>query len=101
MMLGKLQRAHPTLRGHFAPAYLVGNNILRAYLFYIYEPDTKLSTSYQEFHGKIASWRERVGYILMCWWNLKHQQIGIKNLIKPDFYDFVIHSECVKLLNSI
>ena len=23
MMFGKLQRAHPTLRGHFAPAYLV------------------------------------------------------------------------------
>ena len=36
MMLGKLQRAHPTLRGHFAPAYLVGSNMLRAYLFFIY-----------------------------------------------------------------
>ena len=36
MMLGKLQRAHPTLRGHFATAYLVGNNMLRAYLFFIY-----------------------------------------------------------------
>ena len=35
-MLGKLQRAHPTLRGHFAPAYLVGSNMLRAYLFFIY-----------------------------------------------------------------
>ena len=33
MMLGKLQRAHPTLRGHFAPAYLVGSNMLRAYLW--------------------------------------------------------------------
>ena len=36
MMLGKLQKAHPTLRGHFAPAYLVGSNMLRAYLFFIY-----------------------------------------------------------------
>ena len=36
MMLGKLQRAHPTLRGHFAHAYLAGSNIFRAYLFRIY-----------------------------------------------------------------
>ena len=36
MMLGKLQRAHPTLCGHFAPAYLVGSNMLRAYLLFIY-----------------------------------------------------------------
>ena len=36
MMLGKLQRAHPTLHGHFAPAYLVESNMLRAYLFFIY-----------------------------------------------------------------
>ena len=36
MMFGKLQRAHHTLRGHFAPAYLVGSNKLRAYLFSIY-----------------------------------------------------------------
>ena len=27
-MLGKLQRAHPTLHGHFAPAYLVESNML-------------------------------------------------------------------------
>ena len=37
MMFGKLQKAHPTLRGHFAPAYLGGSNKLRAYLFFIYE----------------------------------------------------------------
>ena len=36
MMLGKLHRTIPTLRGHFAPAYLVGSNMLRAYLFFIY-----------------------------------------------------------------
>ena len=36
MMLGKLQRAHPTLCGHFALAYLVGSNMLRAYLFFSY-----------------------------------------------------------------
>ena len=36
MMLGKLQRAHSTKRGQFAPAYLVGSNMLRAYLFFIY-----------------------------------------------------------------
>ena len=35
-MLGKLQRAHPTLRGHFDPAFLLGSNMLRAYLFFIY-----------------------------------------------------------------
>ena len=36
-MLVKSQRAHPTLRGHFAPAYLVGGKKLnRAYLFFIY-----------------------------------------------------------------
>ena len=34
--VGKLQRAHPTLRGHFASAYLVGSDMLRAYLFFIY-----------------------------------------------------------------
>ena len=34
--VGKLQRAQPTLRGHFASAYLVGSNMLRAYLFFIY-----------------------------------------------------------------
>ena len=36
MMLRKLQRAHPTSCGHFAHAYLVGSNMLRAYLFFIY-----------------------------------------------------------------
>ena len=35
MMLGKLVRDHPTLSGHFAPAYLGGSNKLRAYLFFI------------------------------------------------------------------
>ena len=35
MMLRKLQKAYPTLRGYFAPAYLGGNNKLRAYLFFI------------------------------------------------------------------
>ena len=37
-MLGKLQRAYNTLRGHFAPTYSVGSNNLRAYLFFIYGP---------------------------------------------------------------
>ena len=35
-MSGKLLRTHPTLHGHFAPAYLVGSNMLSAYLFFIY-----------------------------------------------------------------
>ena len=35
--VGKLQRAHPNLRGHFASAYLVGSNMLRAYIFFIYD----------------------------------------------------------------
>ena len=39
MMLGKLQRAHPTLRGHFAPTYIVGSNMLRSYLFFIFDKD--------------------------------------------------------------
>ena len=43
MKLGKLQRAHHTLRGLFAPAYLGGSNKLRAYLFFIYD-----GTSYTE-----------------------------------------------------
>ena len=34
--VGKLQRAHLTLRGYFAPAFLIGSNMLRAYLFFIY-----------------------------------------------------------------
>ena len=42
MMLGKLQRAHPTLRGHFARAYFVGSNMLRAYLFFIYAKITQI-----------------------------------------------------------
>ena len=37
MMLRKLHRAHHTLCGHFAPAYLVGSNKLRAYIFFIYD----------------------------------------------------------------
>ena len=36
MKLGKLQRAHHTLRGHFDPAYLSGSIKHRAYLFFIY-----------------------------------------------------------------
>ena len=40
MMLGKLQRAHPNWHGHFAPDYLVGSNMLRAYLFFFYGTDT-------------------------------------------------------------
>ena len=47
MMLGKLQRAHPTLHGHFAPAYLVGSNMLRAYLFFIYVWELQTSKKYQ------------------------------------------------------
>ena len=40
MMLGKLQRAHPTLHDNFAPAYLVGSDKLRASLFFIYGNNT-------------------------------------------------------------
>ena len=36
MILGKLQRAHPNLHGHIAPAYFVGSNMHRVYLFFIY-----------------------------------------------------------------
>ena len=56
MMLGKLQRAHSTLRGHFAPAYLVGSNMLRAYIYslsmgisyFIKQEVTKKIQLYQE-----------------------------------------------------
>ena len=49
-MLGKLQRALPTLHGHFAPAYLVGSNMLKAYLFFIYDLYTQYTyTDLQQF----------------------------------------------------
>ena len=47
MMLGKLQRVHPTLRGHFAPAYLVGSDMLGVYLFFIY--DDYLTHNHESF----------------------------------------------------
>ena len=53
-MLGKLQRAHPNLRGHFAPAYLAGSNMLRAYLFFIYGVDNCM-----------------YDYICVCVWGIK------------------------------
>ena len=36
MILGKLQRVHYTVCGHFAPAYLGGINKFKAYKFFIY-----------------------------------------------------------------
>ena len=48
MMLEKLQRAHPTLRGHFAPAYLVGSNMLRAYPLFIYGLQGSLKFNFYE-----------------------------------------------------
>ena len=33
---GKVTKSPPHLGGHFASAYLVGSNMLRAYLFFIY-----------------------------------------------------------------
>ena len=53
MILGKLQRAHPTLRGHFAFAYLVGSNELRAYLFLIYASHGQFLTIF----GKAESFK--------------------------------------------
>ena len=50
MMLGNLQRAHPTLCGHFAPAYLGGSNMLRAYLFFIYEYNSYFQFQKHEYH---------------------------------------------------
>ena len=35
--VGKLLRAHRTLRGHFAPTFLGGSSKFRAYLFFIYD----------------------------------------------------------------
>ena len=46
-----LQRAYPILRGHFAPAYLVGSNMLRAYLFFIYESTTHRDNIHEDFRG--------------------------------------------------
>ena len=45
MKLGKLQRAHHTFRGHLAPAYLGGSIKLRAYLLFIYAPDSYMRNS--------------------------------------------------------
>ena len=36
MMWESYKEPNPTLRGHFASVYLVGSNMLRAYLFFIY-----------------------------------------------------------------
>ena len=49
MILGKLQRAHPTLLGHFAPTYLAGNDKLRAYLFFVYGQNLKVYSFYKSF----------------------------------------------------
>ena len=73
MILGKLQRAHPTLRGHFAPAYLAGSNMLRAYLFFIYGVDNCM-----------------YDYICVCVWASK----------RASFADFVrAKCLCVCVLN--
>ena len=67
MMLGKLQRAHLTLRGHFAPTFLVGINMPRAHLFFIYAltPWNDINVGNQkEAHKKqtLIDSPEKVGY---------------------------------------
>ena len=74
-MLGKLQRAHPILRCHFAPPYLVGSNMLRAYLFFIYGfnflPYISVgATAVHDNCGHCERWhgpRNRHRYILPHW----------------------------------
>ena len=44
MVLGKLQKAHPALRGHFALTNLVESNMPRAYLFFIYGQNSKTAS---------------------------------------------------------
>ena len=43
--VGKVTKSPSTLRGHFAPAYLLGSNMLRAYLFFIYECSKESSSN--------------------------------------------------------
>ena len=56
--VGKLQRAHPTSRGHFAYAYLVGSNMLRAYLFFIYGLKAFCPIHFVNYYSEISlEWR--------------------------------------------
>ena len=59
-MLGKLQRAHPTWRGHFAPAYLVGSLCLG----HIYSLSMVATYSFQLddcwYRGKVVGQRDKL-----------------------------------------
>ena len=71
MMLEKLQRAHHTWQGHFAPAYLVVSKKLRAYLFFIY---ANSQMSYM-------TWQLHILFNLNCYFiNTHFLQIEIYNL---------------------
>ena len=61
-MLEKLQRAHPTLRGHFAPIYLVGSNMLRAYLFFIYDNYTEKKKQHLAANFEFVNIRDRFSH---------------------------------------
>ena len=55
MVFRKLQRAHPTLCGYFAPGYLVGSNMLRAYLFFIYGTTPKPYVKLRKMTSKVQN----------------------------------------------
>ena len=65
MMLGKLKRAHHTLCGHFAPAYLGGSDKVRAYLLLIYDAPTPLDPQISE----------HITNVCPPYWKLMHDQI--------------------------
>ena len=67
-MLGKLQRAHPTLRGHFAPAYLVDSNMLRAYLFFIYDVRTQRTRTLRKLIIKVYTLKYETNGITSVSW---------------------------------
>ena len=62
--------AHPTLRGHFAPAYLGGSNKLRAYLFFI-SVDGAVRRGYKDYY------REGV--------ELYNPILGLFHVLTPNF----------------
>ena len=121
-MLGKLQRAHPTLPGHFAPAYLVGSNMLRAYLFfseYFGEYTVQLSSKMKIFwiksvsleyscyegyleefnNGKMSKYSHEID--LIRFFQIYHQNSPIKLFLGGNFQNFTfLQNYFSRILNS-
>ena len=89
MMLGKLQKAHPTLRSHFAPAYSVGSNMLRAYLLFIYGLNPQPLLVYTFHKNDNFSLKTLIWKVLFV-----HYYKGLKE-VNDDYVD-----KCLFSLNS-